>query len=139
MAGTPSIEAGEVAWMVQWSIYFKTSFAEVAAMVYKSPVPQLEHSFLHYELSESDLASRHPDAVGKFLLYLLKNRLVPAYHLDPILKIVDQLKPYAIARNELLQICEELAALGYPGAAALKSSILAGGQPPAGRESKQES
>jgi hypothetical protein len=123
------LEASETAEMVGWSICFRKSFAEVAERVYKSPTPKSEHAFLFYDLSASDLSNRAPDAVAQFVLYLLKNRIEPIYDFDQIVKIVETLKQSTEARDHLLQICQQLAELGYPAAGTLKNSILANGQP----------
>jgi hypothetical protein len=99
----------EASAMVDWAVCFKDSFPDVADYVYRSPVPKREHFFLFEELSESDLLTRHPGAVARFVFYLLRNRVAPLYYFDPILKIVDGLKPFLEARNDLLQICQQLA------------------------------
>ena len=109
--------------MVHWTIYFKFSFPTVTNKVYKGPVPVIENSWLHHELSESDLPQRHPVAVAQFLQYLLDNHLVPEYYFDPVVNIVKKLQPFAEARGDLLQVCHRLAELGYAGAAALRDSI----------------
>jgi SIR2-like protein/uncharacterized protein DUF4020 len=123
------LEASETAEMLGWSICFKTSFADVADTIYKSPVPKVDHSFVYYDLSESSLPGFKPGAVAKFVLYLLKNRLIPLYEFDPIVKIVGILKPFPEARSDLLPICQQMAELGYAGAGALRNSILENGQP----------
>jgi hypothetical protein len=134
--GIPMLLAvSEASAMVDWTVCFKDSFPDVAENVYKSPVPKREHFFLFEELSESDLLTRHPGAVARFVFYLLRNRVAPLYYFEPILKIVNGLRPFPEARNDLLQICQQLAELGYPNAGTLRSLILGGtqegGPPPA--------
>lgn len=41
-----------------------------------------------------------------------------------VVKIVHGLRPFSEARNDLLQICQQLAELGNPNAGALKNIIL---------------
>jgi hypothetical protein len=118
----------EASAMVDWAVCFKDAFPDVAENVYRSPVPKREHFFLFEELSESDLLTRHPGAVARFVFYLLRNRVAPLYYFDPILKVVDGLRPFPEARNDLVQICQQLAELGYPAAGALKNLILGGTQ-----------
>jgi hypothetical protein len=120
--------APEASAMVDWAVCFKESFPNVAENVYRSPVPKREHFFLFEELSESDLLTRHPGAVARFVFYLLRNRVAPVYYFDPILKIVDGLRPFPEARNDLLQICQQLAELGYAGAGVLRNLVLGGTQ-----------
>ena len=117
------LDKDEMASMIQWAVCFKASFPEVTAKIYASPVPHLEHSFLHDELRKSGTLTQHPEAISKFALFLLKNGLAPAYYPEPILNIVEQLKNVPAAKENLLSICDELAALGYPGARALRDSI----------------
>jgi Domain of unknown function (DUF4020)/SIR2-like domain len=114
----------EASAMVDWPVCFKDSFPDVAENVYRSPVPKREHFFLFEELSESDLLTRHPGAMARFVFYLLRNRVAPLYYFEPILKIVNSLRPFPDARNDLLQICQQLAELGYPNAGALRDLIL---------------
>ncbi len=127
--GIPVLLAvSEASAMVDWTVCFKGSFPEVAENVSKGPVPKREHFFLFEELSESDLLTRHPGAVARFVFYLLKNRIAPLYYFEPLLKIVDGLRQFPEARNDLLQICQQLAELGYPNAGTLRSLILGGAQ-----------
>jgi hypothetical protein len=114
----------EASEMVEWTVWFKTSFPDVAENVYKGPVPKKEHSILFEELRESDLLTRHPSAVARFVLFLLRNRVVPVYYFDPIEKIVHTLRPFPEARNDLVQICQQLAVLGNPAAGTLRDLIL---------------
>ena len=125
----------EASAMIDWAVRFKESFPDAAEDVYRSPVPKREHFFLFEELSESDLITRHPAAMARFVLYLLRNRVAPLYYFDPIVKIVHGLRPFPEARNDLLQICQQLAELGNPDAGRLRNQILGtlqeGGPPPA--------
>ncbi len=80
-------------------------------------------------------STRHPGALARFVFYILRNRVAPLYYFEPLLKIVDGLRQFPEARNDLLQICEQLAELGYPNAGTLRSLILGGtqeGSPPSG-------
>jgi hypothetical protein len=43
---------------------------------------------------------------------------------DPIEKIVHALRPFPEARNDLVQICQQLAELGFPAAGTLRNLIL---------------
>jgi Domain of unknown function (DUF4020) len=119
----PLAEA-EASEMVEWAVWFKTSFPDVAEYVYKGPAPKREHSIMFEELMESDLLTRHPSAVARFVLYLLRNRVFPLYYFDPIEKIVHILRPFRESRNDLVQICQQLSELGYSEAGRLRNLIL---------------
>ena len=122
------LERPETGEMLHWCLLFKASFPNAADKMYRSPIPRLEHSFLHHDLSGSDLPQRHPVAVAHFVNYLLRNSLIPAYHFEPVANIITKIRPFVEARNELLEICQQLAELGYPDAAALRRSILEDGR-----------
>jgi hypothetical protein len=123
--GIPApLESAETEAMIHWCIYLKASFPESLTLLATSPAPRREQSFLLYELSGAGLTFHQPQAVADFVLYLLENRLIPAYSFDYILKIMDELRSTTASRGSLAQICDDLAELGYPGATDLKKSIL---------------
>lgn len=62
--------------------------------------------------------------MAHFVLYLLRYRAITLYYFDPVVKIVRGLMPFPNARNDLQQICQQLAELGYQEAGALRNSIL---------------
>ncbi|PYV52523.1 MAG: hypothetical protein DMG92_00745 [Acidobacteria bacterium] len=99
------LERPETGEMLHWCLLFKASFPNAADKMYRSPIPRLEHSFLHHDLSGSDLPQRHPVAVAHFVNYLLRNSLIPAYHFEPVANIITKIRPFVEARNELLEIC----------------------------------
>jgi hypothetical protein len=118
------LAVSEASQMAEWAIWFKTSFPDAASNVYRGPVPKLEYSILFEELSESDLLVRHPVTVARFVVYLLKNRVLPLYSFDSVEKIVYGLRPSPDTRNDLLEICQQLAELGHPSAGGLRAFIV---------------
>ncbi len=125
LEGIPiQLTATEASEMVEWTVWFKSSFPEVVERIYEGPAPKREHSFLFEELSESDLLTLYPSEVARFVVYLLGNRVVAIYDFDALEKIVNRLRPFAEARNDLLQICHQFAELGNANASALRDQIL---------------
>ncbi len=117
------LEVGEITEMVGWPIAFKVSFSEVAEKIYRSPAPKGEHRFVYDELSESQVIKLHPKAAATLVFYLLRIGFTPVYWFDPVVKIVQDLRPFEDAKPVLRQICGELAKLGYPGAGSLRDTI----------------
>ena len=66
----------------------------------------------------------HPNKVAHFVFYLLKNRVIPIYYFDPAEQLVQSLMRFRETRNDLVEICNQLAELGYPNASGLRKSIL---------------
>jgi len=116
------LDANEIRQMVQWSTHLGPVFPEVVTKIVNSPIPNLKDLFIYRELAESDLPTRHPVAVAKLVLYLLKHESTPIYDLDPVESILEKLVSMA-DKNELLKICDELARLGYYSAAQLRTKI----------------
>jgi hypothetical protein len=117
------LEVDEITEMVEWTLAFKVSFPEVAEKVYKSPIPKAKHEFFYNELSESEVLKLHPISSAALVLYLLKIDFAPIYWFDPLVKIVQDLRPVEDAKQVLRKICGELARLGYPNARNLRDNI----------------
>jgi hypothetical protein len=121
-----ALDAKETAAMAHWSIRLKGPFSEVVSKICEGPKPEMkEHAsgYLYYELSESDLPTRHPTSVTKLVLYLLQNGVASYWDFDSIDKLIRKIPASSANKNELLEICESLAGLGHPGAGALRNLI----------------
>lgn len=114
------VESGE---MVEWCLNLEPVFPEVVDKISNSPPPQLEHSFIYYELPETELPKIYPTPVARLLLDLLRRSSAPIYDYDRIDKVFDQLILGNVDRRTLLDICDTLAAQGYDGASRLKNLI----------------
>ena len=117
------LEVGEITEMVEWTLAFEVSFPEVAEKIYKSPIPKAKHEFFYNKLGESGVLKLHPSSSATLVLYLLKIDFTPIYWFDPLVKIVQDLRPVEDAKQVLRQICGELARLGYPNAGSLRDTI----------------
>jgi hypothetical protein len=115
-----SEEAGE---MAEWSAHLEPVFSQAVAKICSSVRPQLQHSFIYRELKESDLLNTQAGSVAELVAFLLQSESGPMYDLEVIGEMFRILLSQGAARKDLLTICEELARLGYPGAAGLRSLL----------------
>jgi hypothetical protein len=115
-----AIEAGE---MVEWSLHLEPVFPEVVEKICGGPPPEMKRSFLYYELPDTPLPGRFPQPVAQLILFLLQKNSAPIYDFDRIDKVFEQLATSNVDTPILLEICNELATLGYAGAGRLRALI----------------
>jgi hypothetical protein len=113
-------ESGE---MAEWSLHLEPVFPEVVEKITSSLAPQLERSFIYYELPETELPELYPTPVARLLLYLLRESTAPIYDYDRIDNVFEQLILGSVDRHILLDICDALAKGGYEGANRLRKLI----------------
>ncbi len=113
-------ESGE---MAEWSLHLEPVFPEVVEKIIDSPAPHLEHSFIYYELPQTELPKLYPTPVARLLLYLLRESTAPIYDYDRIDNVFEQLILGSVDRHILLDICDALAKGGYEGANRLRKLI----------------
>ena len=111
------VEAGE---MAEWSLHLEPVFPEVVKKIFASPAPQLERSFIYYELPDTKLSEQYPSEAAQLILFLLRKSTAPIYDFDRIDRIFEQFISGRVRRVLLLEICDELARLGYAGASRLR-------------------
>jgi hypothetical protein len=114
------IELGE---MVEWSLFLGAAFGDIVERITASPGFQLENSFIYRELDESKIPEAFPSKTAELLFVLLKNEKVVLYDLDRAEAVVRRIAVLSAPRPRLLEICDQLARLGYPKAAALKQFV----------------
>ena len=109
--------------MAEWGLHLEPVFPEVVEKIIASPAPELERSFLYYELPETKLPERYPTPVARLLLYLLQKSTAPIYDFDRIDNLFQQLILGSVDRHILLDICDALGKIGYEGANRLRKLI----------------
>jgi len=119
------MELGE---MVEWSLFLGAAFSSVVDRVTASPAFQLDNSFIYRELDESKTPETFPSETAELLFMLLKNEKVVFYDLDRVDVVVKRISPLGAPRPRLLEICDELARLGYAEAAVLRDFVHSQGQ-----------
>lgn len=117
------LDAAESGEMAEWSLYLEPVFPEVVEKITSGPAPDLERSFIYYELPETKLPELYPTPVARLLLFLLRESIAPIYDYDRIDKLFEQLALGSVDRHVLLDICEALAKRGYEGATRLRKLI----------------
>ena len=117
-----TLDPAEVGVMVQWGVHMQSAFPEVVQKICSSPAPDLKHSF-YRQLHKSGLTRRHPSSTAKLVLHLIRHESTPFYDIDSVVDIVRELAAPDIDKHDVLQICDELARLGYANARILRDSI----------------
>ncbi len=117
------LDSSETEEMVNWCIHLKPVFPEVVDKICESPRPTLTHTFIFWSLARTDLPKRFPRSSGQLLRQLLVSVSEPFYDFDNAQELVGRLVPTDASREDLLWACNELARLGYPGAAELRALI----------------
>jgi hypothetical protein len=120
------LDAKELGEMVLWTLHLGPNFAEVVDVVSAGPQFELKHSFLFDELADSELPQQHPTASARLLLKVLRHAQVPQYDLDKVEVIVRRIAPLHAPLDTLINVCNELANLGYPPAADLQAWLQSG-------------
>jgi hypothetical protein len=110
----------EGAQMVEWSIHLGPAFPEVVERILRTPIPDLQGSFMLTELSESDLRKQFPKAAASLVLYVLKNSAVLPWDTRWIDPLITELAGLVECKPTVRLVCDELARLGWPDAPRLK-------------------
>jgi hypothetical protein len=126
------LDTAEISAMIPWVKAFRLSYSKAIEKIYLSPLPKTEHGFFYHELNKSSLPKSYPEDTAKLILYLLKADFAPIYVFNEVVDIFHQIAPCIEARDALVRICDQLARLGYFGAADLRRSLNGGNQPPEG-------
>jgi Domain of unknown function (DUF4020)/SIR2-like domain len=110
--------------MVHWVTDLGPAVTEVIDLLCESPYPQVTHSMMYYQISESPLLKEYPVAFTKLLLFLAKGeRGRPIYDLDKLERAVEQIVEVNRRIRQLGPLCDELARLGVWGAASLAAKL----------------
>ena len=118
------LDRAESKHMTYWALALRECFPEAVERISKSPIPQIRHSYIYEELSNSEILKLHPSTAANFVLLLLHNRVCETFgYFDPVVKVVQMLKPAQGIKGTLLAICQELAEQGFPGARLLRDEL----------------
>jgi SIR2-like domain/Domain of unknown function (DUF4020) len=123
LRGVPILlDAAELAEMVEWILFLGPAFPDVVDLLRESPAFQLENSFIYRELDESKIPEAYPSKTAELLVVLLKNEDAVLFDLDRVDAVVRRIVADA-PLPELFAICDDLARLGFVGAAALRQFV----------------
>lgn len=122
--GVPALfDAVELGEMVEWSLFLGSAFPNIVARINESPTFRLEQSFIYRELADSKLCEAFPSESAELLLVLLRNETALLYDMDRVDAVVRLITPLDALLGDLLDICNELARLGYAEAGALRQFV----------------
>jgi len=117
------LSAAEAGAMMEWSLRLEPVFPDVVEKICGSTPPELKHSLLYFQIPETALPKRYPHSVAQLMLYLLRKSTAPIYDFDRVDDTFEQLVGGAVDARLLVEICDELAKVGHPGAARLRALI----------------
>ncbi|MCU1253826.1 MAG: hypothetical protein JWM83_125 [Candidatus Angelobacter sp.] len=117
------LTAAEAGKMAEWSIHLEPVFPEAVDKICNGPSPELKNSFLYYELPDTVLPERYPQAVAQLILFLLQENAAPIYDFDRMDRVFEKLVDGKVDRHLLIAICDQLARVGYEGAKRLRALI----------------
>lgn len=83
----------EIREMLGWLPHLGDSFPVAVSLAIRSPAIRIEHSFLLYELRESDLVVRYPAEAAELLIYL--SNCILDYHVADLGTVAARLPPLA--------------------------------------------
>ena len=94
--------------------------SEVVDRILRTPIPDLNGSFILTELNDSDPPQRHPEATASLVLHVLQNTNSLPWDTRGIHPLVRKLAASEETKATVRQICDELARLGDTTAAELR-------------------
>ncbi|MBI2909437.1 MAG: DUF4020 domain-containing protein [Chloroflexi bacterium] len=111
--------------MIEWSVNLEPVFAEVVERICRSPAPILRESShrLFRQLDKKDYAVKYPAALTRLLRHLLPLARQPFWGCPAVEQMVRKLANSMVPRQELRQICDEMARLGCANAADVDQSL----------------
>ena len=116
---------GEIKEMVEWAGELEPVFPEVVEVVCEGRVPQFEHTSLFWRLEkkESNISNRYPGDLARLLVHLTTGVQMPRYFCATLEKLTDQIITAAAPAPLLLQLCDNLAAIGCVNAGELQQKV----------------
>ncbi len=124
--GVPaSLSSRESSQMLSWVIPLEPVFPHVVdrILAISASGSSVEAFGLLHRLQNLDIAKLYPESLSQLLQHLLKNAIEPFFHCDLIEGLVRKLVSSAAKKTGLVQICNDMARLGCPGAADLKDVL----------------
>lgn len=113
-------EAGQ---MLDWALHLGAAFSEAVEMLCRGEKPETQHNFVYEELANAELRHEFPKAASQFMLLLLKIEGHSYFDFNAVDGFVREMKTAAGTRAALVEICEQLALLGYSNAGELRKFV----------------
>ena len=109
----------EVEEMIYWATELGPVFPDVVDKICASDPPKLENTRVYHDFQEKDFATKHPAPLTMLLVHLLPNAAKPFWQCEDVEELVTTLLQTTAPRDQLLQVCNELARLACPNAGEL--------------------
>ncbi|HEU4700026.1 MAG TPA: DUF4020 domain-containing protein [Gemmatimonadales bacterium] len=124
LTGVPSpLSEEERRAMLEWVFGLRTVLPAVVELLVAMPITLGEHTMLFYELREEGLARTAPEPVACLLRHVLAGTTQLRWECGDLETLVGELIDARADRAVLLEVCEAMARLGCPGAAALRKRV----------------
>jgi hypothetical protein len=118
------LEAAEVGEMVNWGPQLGPAFPAAVEKICSSPTPKQDtSSFIYRELCESGHPDSDANSVAKLVLHLLRSDWSPTHDFDQVEVLFIRISDSGAEKQDLLDICDELARLGFSEAARLRTLV----------------
>ncbi len=114
---------GERRAMLEWAFGLRPVLPAVVDLLEAMPVSLSGHTMVFYELREVRLARTDPQPVARLLRHVLANATQLQWVCGDVEALVGELIEVHADRVMLLDICEAMARLGCPAAAALRQRL----------------
>ncbi|MBA7637251.1 hypothetical protein ES703_44889 [subsurface metagenome] len=117
ITGVPvPLSQDEIEEMVCWATELGPVFPDVVNKICTSNPPKLENTRVYHDFQKKDFATKHPAPLTRLLVHLLPNTAEPFWQCEEIEELVRTLLQTTAPRDQLLQVCNELARLGCANA-----------------------
>jgi hypothetical protein len=127
ISGVPApLDGIEVAEMVRWTPELDGAFPEAVLRIIESPKPiwgDAFSDFIYDELAGTDYPDRCPGLTAKLVLHLLRSGLGSHFAFGSVEGIAKRAAVARAEKRDLLDICDQLARLGYTQASNLRNAI----------------
>ena len=115
--GVPvSLSEAEKAEMVLWVLPLEPILPAVVEKICATSAPDLQQTWLYYELVEKKFARKYPEPLTRLLQHLLSNAHEPFLHCREVEQLIRSLVDSTVPHPELRLLCNHLARLGCPSA-----------------------
>ena len=118
----PKLEGREVAAMIGWSLNLLPVFPEALELILKSPPADYWQPELYMRMQRSNVCEDYPRESAVLLRHMLRSDTTLMYS-DPIVEMTRDLLGRGADPTVLIDICQELARLGYLEAVELRALI----------------
>lgn len=115
----------EIKEMIEWAGELGLVFPEAVEVICKGPVPKIDRVRVFYRMKkkESQISSRYPEALTRFLIHLTKDNDDVRRFCRDLEELTDQAISAGAPTDLLRQLCEQLATIGFNKASELFGKI----------------